>query len=125
MRLLRARYAAPLLMVGVLAWTGCSGDKSTNPAPGASLELNSRDLVPAAQYPHRFFTANLFPYHCSIHPSMTGTITVADAAPAGDTLATVTIGPGMAFNPAAVTIHTGGKVTWVNNDGTTHTVTSN
>ncbi len=32
-----------------------------------------------------FSTAGVFPYHCSIHPEMTGTVTVTGSAPATDT----------------------------------------
>ena len=126
MRQMRTGLAVPIVLLGVLGLAGCSksGNKSTNP-PGATLELNSGNLVTAAQYPHRFFSAGTFPYHCSIHNSMTGVIIVSDSAPAADTLDSVNI-TGFAFSPASLTIHTGGKVTWTNNQpSTTHTVTSN
>lgn len=32
-----------------------------------------------------FSTAGVFPYHCAIHPTMTGTVTVTAGAPATDT----------------------------------------
>jgi plastocyanin len=32
-----------------------------------------------------FATAGVFPYHCAIHPTMTGTVTVTGGAPATDT----------------------------------------
>ena len=116
--------AALLVLAGALALAGCSKNKSTNPTNTVARELDSGNLATSAQYAHRFFTAGVFPYHCSIHTSMTGAVTVSAAAPTGDTLGAVAIA-GFAFSPASVAIHTGGKVTWVNNDGTTHTVTSN
>lgn len=49
---------------------------STTPAG----ELNSGDLVTGAQYSHTFNTAGTFNYHCSIHTSMTGSVTVIDTS---------------------------------------------
>ena len=45
------------------------------------------------------------------------------ATAAGAKAAAVTI-KGFAFSPAALTVDKGTAVTWTNNDGTTHTVTS-
>ena len=117
--------AIPLLALALaLTLLGCSKDKSTNPTNTATLELNSGNLGNSAQFPHRFFRAGTFPYHCSIHTGMTGSVTVSDAAAPGDTMGTVSIA-GFAFSPSSIAIHTGGKVTWTNNDMATHTVTSN
>lgn len=114
---------ACLAMAGALALSGCSKDKSTNPTATAK-ELNSGDIVNGATYAHRFFSAGTFNYHCARHSTMPhASVTVSDAAAAGDTLETPTIS-GFAFHPDTFTIHTGGKVTWTNQDGATHTVTS-
>ncbi len=112
---------ALLLLAGSLL--GCASEKSS-PAPGtgAPLELNSGDIAASASYAHRFFTAGDFPYHCRYHGVMTGTVTVNDAAP--DSVATVTIVSSSSPFPAA-SVRPGGRVTWVNNTGMTHTVTSN
>jgi len=39
-------------------------------------ELNSPTILPGKTFPHIFNTAGTFTYHCSIHPSETGSITV-------------------------------------------------
>jgi plastocyanin len=36
----------------------------------------SGNIIPRATYEHTFATAGSYPYHCSIHPTMRGTITV-------------------------------------------------
>jgi plastocyanin len=53
---------------------------------------------------------------------MTGSVVVDAGAPAGDQTVSIT---GSAFVNATVTIRPGAKVTWTNNDGIAHTVTSN
>ena len=40
------------------------------------LEWDSGVLTPGQSFSYTFTTAGAFPYHCAIHPSMTGTITV-------------------------------------------------
>jgi plastocyanin len=74
-------------------------------------------------YSHTFSTAGGYPYHCSIpgHSAMVGTVTVSDSDP--DTALTVNFPPSTSAFPAA-SVKTGGRVTWVNNTGMTHTVTS-
>lgn len=39
-------------------------------------ELNSGNLSSGSGYLHVFGVANTFPYHCTIHTSMTGSVTV-------------------------------------------------
>lgn len=130
MRLRRA-WPVTLLVLVPLALASCSGGGSggspTGPG-GGGRELDSPTLSNGETYTHRFFTAGTFPYHCTIHASMTGVSVVVDAgAPAADTSKAVSIvgtsaPPG--YSPATVTIRPGGKVTWTNNDGSPHTVTS-
>ena len=49
-------------------------DASGSTAQGAIF--NSGSLGKGASYSFTFNTPGVYPYHCSIHPSMTGTITV-------------------------------------------------
>ena len=124
MRRYRFALAVTLtVLVAVSLAMGCGkGKKSTNPAVGA-LELNSGNIAAGNTYAHRFFAAGAYPYHCSIHSSMTGIVVVTASAPASDSLMIVDI-PGFSFSPTSVTIPVGGKVTWTNSAGMTHTVTS-
>jgi plastocyanin len=120
---------ALLILVSVSLAAGCSkSDKSTNPygggGGGTAPELSSGNIVAGAAYAHRFFVAKTYPYHCSIHPTMTGSIIVSASGPAGDSLGAVTIA-NFSFTQQVVTIPVGGKVTWTNSPASaTHTVTS-
>jgi plastocyanin len=117
-------------LVPLLALASCSsggGGTSTAPPP-ATKELDSPTIAATSgTFAHRFFTAGTFPYHCAIHTVMVGAnVIVSNSAPAGDSLATITIvGTTSPFySPNTVTIHTGGKVTWNNTNAMPHTVTS-
>jgi plastocyanin len=84
------------------------------------VELSSATLGNGDTYSHTFACLGSYPYHCSIHSSMHGTVTVSAGGPAN---VSVSI-PGLSFNPSSVTVGPGGTVTWTNNDNTNHTVTS-
>ena len=117
-----AVIALALSIVAIVALPACSKkDKSTNPT--VTLELNSADLGPGAVYVHTFTTVGQFPYHCSKHPAMVGTITVTAAGAAADSVSILNMGP-TGFSPTSLTVGVGGVVTWRNKDTTTHTVTS-
>ncbi len=120
--------AAAVVATFELSSCGGSGGGGGTTGPPPAKELDSPTLSQSQTFTHRFFAAATFPYHCSIHPSMTGSVIVSDTAPAGDTVLTVSIN-GMAapqpFGPPSVTLRTGGKVVWTNNNASPHTVTSN
>lgn len=110
-----------LLTLGVLS--ACSnGDSTTGPpgpGPGAK-ELNSGTLGNGGVYSHTFATAGTYPYHCEIHGGMTGTVQVGTGSPASAAVSIMN----NAFSPQSVSVQPGGTVTWTNNDGVAHTVTS-
>jgi plastocyanin len=114
---------APLVLVLALFVGACGDDDDGNPViPPTTLELNSGTLGNGATYPHTFATAGTFPYHCSFHGGMNGSITVDPAS------AVTTLGISItdnAFTPANTTVKTGAVVTWTNNGASNHTVTSN
>ena len=58
--------------------TGAHTHTVTSTTPAG--ELDSGDLTTGAQYSHTFNTAGTFNYHCSIHTSMTGSVTVIDTS---------------------------------------------
>lgn len=55
-----------------VTWT--NNDTTTHTVTGA--DFDSGPLAPGATYSHTFGTAGTFDYHCSIHTSMTGKVTV-------------------------------------------------
>ena len=115
--------AAVVLVVAIAAVPACSkkDDKTTNPPP--AKELNSAALGMSATYVHTFNSVGTFPYHCTIHPSMTATVTVTSGGPTTPLAIGITLATG--FNPASPTVGVGTVVTWTNNDATnSHTVTS-
>jgi plastocyanin len=70
-----------------------------------------------------FDTAGDFEYFCRHHPEMEGVVHVVPGGP-DPVSVTIVPGPPMAFAPAEITVGVGGTVTWINNTGTHHTVTS-
>jgi plastocyanin len=113
--------SALVILTAVVLFAGCSKDKSTNPVTTAAKELNSAHLAQNDTYVHAIATAGTYAYHCSIHTTMHGSVTVSSMS--SNTTQSVNIS-GFAFSPASVTIAPGGTVTWTNLDGTAHTVTS-
>lgn len=109
-----------LALVLLIAALPACGKKSTNPPPGGAPVLNSGTLNPGAQYMRTFNTAGTFPYHCNFHGSMQASVTVGAGGLPG---ASVSITDN-AFGPTSVTVTPGGNVTWTNNGGNQHTVTS-
>jgi plastocyanin len=59
-------------------------------------DFNSGNVQPGQTYNHVFATPGTYPYNCSIHPSMTGTITVS----AGTSGGTTTTPSGTTTSPA-------------------------
>ena len=60
-----------------VTWVNCgpAGDEShTSTADGGAW--NSPLLAPGSTFTHEYATAGSFPYHCTPHPGMTGTVTV-------------------------------------------------
>ncbi|HZE13344.1 MAG TPA: plastocyanin/azurin family copper-binding protein, partial [Chthoniobacterales bacterium] len=45
-------------------------------ASESATELNSRSIEPGASWNHKFSQAGTFPYYCTFHTEMKGTITV-------------------------------------------------
>jgi len=124
---LATRFAAARLVLGLALVTACSKGGSSNPAapPGGTLELNSGNIGVGGTFPHPFANAGSFPYRCSIHSGMTGTVTVSASSGVMSASVSIVNSTSSGFSPASVTIGVGGTVTWTNNDNVTHTVTSN
>ena len=126
MTTLKGRLLAAILVAAALAATsscksGGSPSYSTNPMPTAR-ELDSGDFGPGGTFQHTFATAGTYAYHCIHHSPMTGSVVVSANAPS--TTASVSITSSVMAFPAA-SVKPGGTVTWTNNSGLVHTVTSN
>ena len=70
-------YAPDDLTVGVgttVTWMNTDSVAHTSTSDGT--DWNSGSLAPGARFSVEFKTAGTFPYHCSIHPGMIGTVVV-------------------------------------------------
>jgi plastocyanin len=89
---------------------------------GTVKELNSGNIGTGNSFTHQFNTAGTFNYHCTHHPSMTGSVVVNDNA----TETTVNVSIVSNSQPFhAASVKPGGSVHWTNNTNMVHTVTSN
>lgn len=57
-----------------VTWTNSDSVAHTSTSNGAGW--NSGSIAPGGQFSTTFQTAGAFPYHCTIHPGMVGTVTV-------------------------------------------------
>ena len=119
----RVTWLYPLFLIAlVVGVPSCGDDGTPMGGGGGGLELNSPNLGTGGTYSHTFASAGTFNYHCKFHGGMNGSVSV-DAAHANTTVA-VSITDNQ-FNPTPAQVKPGGTVTWTNNGGSTHTVTSN
>ena len=59
---------------GTVTWTNNDSTSHTSTANGGAW--NSGSIAPGGKFTMTFSAAGSFPYHCSIHPGMVGTVTV-------------------------------------------------
>ena len=59
---------------GTVTWTNNDSTTHTSVANGGAW--NSGAIAPGGTFAMTFVSAGSFPYHCSIHPGMAGTVTV-------------------------------------------------
>jgi plastocyanin len=57
-----------------VTWT--NADREAHTTTSNQSGWNSGAIAPGAQFSFTYQTAGTFPYHCTIHPGMTGTVTV-------------------------------------------------
>jgi plastocyanin len=58
-----------------ITWT--NQDSTAHTVTLDDKSVDSGNVAPSATFSHAFTQAGTFTYHCSIHPTMTGTITVS------------------------------------------------
>jgi plastocyanin len=121
MRKLALSWTLLLALLTTVAVVGCS-DKGTSgtTSPGPTgPELSSSVLNTGQTYSHTFSTAGVFHYHCGVHPTMKGTITVIAGGSATQEQVTI-----QNFTLPSVTANVGSTVTWTNSDSAPHSVIS-
>lgn len=57
-----------------ITWT--NNDRTTHDSTATDGSWGSGAIAPGGQFSRMFSTAGTFPYHCTIHPGMVGTVTV-------------------------------------------------
>jgi len=123
MQIQRVSIATALvLMSGLIAVSSCSDDESTNPPAGSARLFDSESVPNGSTFQFTFNDSGAVPYHCEIHPIMTGMVTVASGQADSDTVFIVNP-TATGFSPQNVSIRPGGFVLWIN-QSVTHTVTS-
>ncbi len=59
---------------GTVTWT--NNDNTPHTSTGNSGAWDSGSIAPGASFSRTFTSAGSFPYHCTIHPGMVGTVNV-------------------------------------------------
>jgi plastocyanin len=60
----------------IVTWTNDHTITHTTTSDDGGVEWDSGDLLPGESFSHTFDMAGIYPYLCTIHPSMTGIVTV-------------------------------------------------
>ena len=59
---------------GTVTWT--NNDSATHTSSDNSSTWDSGPIAPGGTFSRTFSSAGTFPYHCTLHPGMVGTVTV-------------------------------------------------
>jgi plastocyanin len=110
--------------------TWVNNDDKPHTATGAGWDTGT--LQPGESATVEFAEAGTFNYSCQIHPVMTGSVVVGDAAatPAASPVATPAAAGSavrifnLAYEPPTLEVAVGTTVTWTNDDSLPHTATS-
>ncbi len=114
-----------------VTWVNDDGVPHT--ATATEGAFNSGVLMSGETFSQTFDTAGSFDYFCAIHPSMVGTVVVAEPTVSSangdavvDAAATATDVSiiNVAFEPADISVPAGTTVAWTNDDPFDHTVTA-
>lgn len=117
------RSSAVVLALGILACASCDTDSGpTNPGPRPP-KLDSPPFGNGQSYVSVFDSVGTFPYHCGIHPVMTGTITCSVVTGADSIVVNIVNSSSTGFQPGTATVKKGGYVRW-SNQSTSHSIES-
>lgn len=75
----------------LVTWT--NNDPTDHTVTADDSSFNSGVIPPGGTFSHLFDTLGTFPYHCAIHPEMTGQYIVVDSIPTPTLTPTVTLTP--------------------------------
>lgn len=127
------------VIIGVnntVEWT--NNDQATHTVTEVNGTFDSGDIAPGQTFTYNFTTPGVFPYYCTIHPWMHGTVTVKQGIPS--VRIDIPVGASnpptpwnqshlvsnLYYDPAEVVVVIGvnNTITWVNTDSVAHTVTA-
>ena len=105
-----------------VVWQNEGGEEHT--ATSDDNRFNTGDVGPGASSAAiKFHTPGTFPYHCEIHPAMTGTVVVNPAAGPAPPPKKVAM-KNFNFDSPDLTINVGEEVIWENQSPSPHTATN-
>ena len=81
-----------VILGDTVVWTNNGGVTHTVTSDGGSGPLNSGSLGSSGTYQFTFTSEGTYDYHCSLHPSMTGTVVVGSFIPEYSSAALVALG---------------------------------
>jgi plastocyanin len=105
-------------------------DSVVHTVTATDKSFDSGDIKGGATWSYTFSTPGNYSYYCIYHSWMKGTITVKAAGAVSGVQVIIPSGTGsnlkLNYQPATITVVVGinNTVTWINQDGTTHTVTA-
>jgi len=118
-------FAPQVPVGGTLTWTNLGAQAHTVTASDGSFD--SGPVEPGTDTTIEFDTPGVFPYVCSLHPSMKGFVVVSpDASSDGPSMAIVEGRPTVASTWGfGISVDAGSSLTWTNTGAQAHTATAN
>jgi plastocyanin len=102
-----------------VAWKNSSSDNNTHTATSTGVFDTGNISLGATSAPITLHVAGSYPYHCSIHPGMTGTLIVNSHV-----VTIVAMTGSTSFSPNPIVIKAGESIVWKNSEPSTQTHTA-
>ena len=132
--MVRSLVRAVIAAAAVFSLASCSEtNNNVSGGGGGGKELDSGRIVEhGGTHTHTFNSVGTFNYYCTLHPDCTGLQGTVTVVAASDTIAVNHIrditqtegGTCYILSAPTTTVHVGESVTWTNNSGADHNVTS-